>query len=99
MVFYFSQSWAIKLCYKPYTKGGNKDICPLNIKTHWNNLESFLKCLTQIYKKRLTKKFQLQQLSVSTIFLDWSRLEIAIRKLSALICEFLFDRFFYFKPK
>ena len=28
MVFYYSQSWDIKLCYKPYTKGENKDSCP-----------------------------------------------------------------------
>ena len=37
MVFWYSQSWAIKLCYKPYTKGENKDIkdIPLNIKRPW----------------------------------------------------------------
>ena len=28
MVFQYSQSWAIKLCYKPYTKVENKDSCP-----------------------------------------------------------------------
>ena len=32
MVFKYSQSWAINLCYKPYTKGENKDSYPLNFK-------------------------------------------------------------------
>ena len=45
--------------YKSYTKEENKDSCPLNIKRHRNNFESFLKCLMQIYKKQLTKTFQL----------------------------------------
>ena len=32
MVFQYSQNWAIKLCYKSYTKRENKDSYPLNIK-------------------------------------------------------------------
>ena len=31
MVFWYTQSWIIKLCCKPSTKGKNKDSCPLNI--------------------------------------------------------------------
>ena len=30
--------WAIKLCYKPYTKGENKDNYHLNFKRPWFNL-------------------------------------------------------------
>ena len=31
----YSQSWTIKLCYKPYTKEENNDSYPLNIKRPW----------------------------------------------------------------
>ena len=30
----------MKLSYKPYTKGENKDSCPLNIKRPWSHVVS-----------------------------------------------------------
>ena len=48
MVFQYSQSWVIKLCYKPYTKGENKDSHPLNFKRPClNTRQSSLQYTTQ----------------------------------------------------
>ena len=30
-MFQYSQNWVIKLCYKPYTNGENKNSFPLNV--------------------------------------------------------------------
>ena len=38
MVFQYSQSSSIELCYKPYTKVENKDGCLFNIKRPWDNV-------------------------------------------------------------
>ena len=38
---FFNPRSHLKLCYKPYTKGENKDGCPLNIKRPWLFLNGF----------------------------------------------------------
>ena len=35
-VFWYSQSWVIKLCYQPYKI---KDSCPLNTKRPWSDIQ------------------------------------------------------------
>ena len=51
MVFQYSQSWAIKLCYKHYTKGENKDSFPSYITSlvsiHHRNIQVLA---TEFYK-------------------------------------------------
>ena len=42
MVFEYSQSRAIKLCYKPYRKEENKDSSPLNFKRPYTGKASLI---------------------------------------------------------
>ena len=46
----YSQSWAIKLCYKPYTKGRNKDSYPKKQKT-----KSSMYCAVYVAKSEANK--------------------------------------------
>ena len=55
MVFWYSQSWAIKWCYKPYIKGENKCSYSLNLKRPWfqqafNNKVAVARCLEQYWQ-------------------------------------------------
>ena len=73
MVFQYAQSWVIKLCYKPYTKGENRDSYPLNFKRPWRYRDTIINNISKNKHYTILTKCVSFQIFITMEFKDTHR--------------------------